>query len=566
MPVVGIVTDYQRSAAALSTLMLANWYRHFGVRVRLLSGCKIQHGLDDYWDSRVVPASDRNLYDARVQCQTIWWCSKLADVVRRYSKFKVASVAKHKLLPSALPDFDMYDCMDETFEPFLSDMVDCRPHEVWKAVSVVPDRRKVLIVLPRLSNVAASATYELMQDLLRNQKVEVTLLTEHLGSRAFRSQCRMLSQWFSDRFRILRKLPYSCYSAVSHMHDLVFVPILSQDMSSHFAEKSHAAAMLGAGTPVYYLCLYTGVTELVTVRLDCGVPEHIRARDHGVEMQPPPSAQQIMPGLQHVRTIKPVEKFQPRSQRLADLLGCLSQTFLCDLAVDGTPVVGDGAHAVALFQGAAADVADGLSPQLRSVVSVFYGSFDMRRPHIIVAGTPGAEVTTVALALREAGWMVSWPGQDLSVASADVACSRYAQNAEVRRMILQLLWETRCDWLSEQYPLYYDVPYPGPVEFLSRFTGGVVISDMLLPPFVAMWVPHVSAVVDITATVDDDLRAVTRWSQNTLSPDRVARIAEHYTECYHAGLTHFTQVCSLSNVEIAAGQSEKLSAFLSALI
>lgn len=104
-------------------------------------------------------------------------------------------------------------------------------------------------------------------------------------------------------------------------------------------------------------------------------------------------------------------------------------------------------------------------------------------------GLPGAPIGKVVKHLeREHSAMLCWPGQDLQIEQARQAYER-GENLELTRMHESILGQTGKSWFTVKAPRYYDVPYPGPEEYLSMFPGDatVIVGDYRLALFFPIW-------------------------------------------------------------------------------
>ena len=183
--------------------------------------------------------------------------------------------------------------------------------------------------------------------------------------------------------------------------------------------------------------------------------------------------------------------------------------------------------------------------------------------HIIVAGTPGALLGLAAGVLMKSGLSVLWPDQDTDITDGEMLL-RYSLNVEVHNMHKDLLHSLNHSWLSAKMPKYFEAPYPGPAEYLSKFNTPAVIGATLLPPFIEIWSPHVDIVIDIRASAEEDIDALKQWSHNSLDDAYIAKVAEHYNTRYRSQLAAgFGSVFQMTNSELRNGQFVGLSNFLS---
>jgi hypothetical protein len=184
-------------------------------------------------------------------------------------------------------------------------------------------------------------------------------------------------------------------------------------------------------------------------------------------------------------------------------------------------------------------------------------------PHnLLVAGSPGAFVHVVNKYLHQKGWAIKWPGQDLDIFNGRFYYEHNGQNCEV-----QAIHRTICDnhgvsVLSDKLPEFYDLPYPGPAEFIAKFPGPTVISAHSLSPFLDIWQVAAQTVINIVATETDDLKMLKDWTHDRLAFDQLRAIRKTYLDRYNRHLKLFPRVFTMTNAEIVEKHFDALGRFL----
>ena len=175
-------------------------------------------------------------------------------------------------------------------------------------------------------------------------------------------------------------------------------------------------------------------------------------------------------------------------------------------------------------------------------------------PNIIVAGTPGAWVNHVMVSLERKGWRITWEGQDLSSELSMDYLNRNHQNIVVQQMVNSICDEYGVGLLTENLPEFYETPFPGPKEFLAKFSarsfGAVAISAICIGLFLDIWLSHVDFVVDITASKGDDIAVLNALTQGEYSVEQLESLREYQIKRYRSKLLQFPYVYSMSNDEI----------------
>lgn len=178
------------------------------------------------------------------------------------------------------------------------------------------------------------------------------------------------------------------------------------------------------------------------------------------------------------------------------------------------------------------------------------------KPNIIVTGTPGAWVNLAIASLHSHGWHVSWPGQDFSSIPAQLFLHRNNQNIAVQQIINTICDHHEKDLFSLELPVFYAAPYPGPKEFIQQFenrnAAPILVAAIGLHLFLDIWVDFVDVVVDITASVQDDIRILNLLTNNAYTEDYLMKLRDYQINRYHTKLRQFYRVFSMSNDEVKA--------------
>jgi hypothetical protein len=178
---------------------------------------------------------------------------------------------------------------------------------------------------------------------------------------------------------------------------------------------------------------------------------------------------------------------------------------------------------------------------------------------IFVTGTPGALTAPVAHRLYKKGWEITWPNQDLLVYNGKLLKERFYKNVELENIVHNI-----CPYiLSDKLPDYYDIPYPGPKEYISKFPGKVVLNSVLFAPFLNMWVNYVDAVIDIQATKDEDIKVLNDWTNKEYAPDYLDLIRTCHLSRYNEHVKLFDKVFVLTNQEVRMGYFDCFDGFIS---
>jgi len=179
---------------------------------------------------------------------------------------------------------------------------------------------------------------------------------------------------------------------------------------------------------------------------------------------------------------------------------------------------------------------------------------------IFVTGTPGALTAPVVKYLAGQGYAITWPNQDLAIANGRLLKEQYYKNIELELILHHLLGDRSA--LDTRLPDYFDIPYPGPKEYLKQFPDKVVLNSVLFAPFLQIWANYVDAVIDIRANYHEDIKVLNDWTANSYPEQWVKDVLQHRQEKYLRNLKLFCRVCTLTNAEIQVNRLDRLIKFL----
>ena len=109
-----------------------------------------------------------------------------------------------------------------------------------------------------------------------------------------------------------------------------------------------------------------------------------------------------------------------------------------------------------------------------------------KRQVIGVIGAPGAWTNQVGQALSRAGVLILWPDQTLDLEGDEFLYTSNCENPEVHRMHEQIFKSCGMTPYSGKLPLFFDVPFPGPEQFIAQFPAdkavGIVDNSLSTVP------------------------------------------------------------------------------------
>ena len=186
--------------------------------------------------------------------------------------------------------------------------------------------------------------------------------------------------------------------------------------------------------------------------------------------------------------------------------------------------------------------------------------------NIIVTGTPGAWTNQVSLLLAGQGWLICWPGQDLDIRNGLHYFHSNGQNIEIENIHACLELAERHSRWSRDIPAYFETPFPGPAQFISKFEGeAAVIAATCVAPRLDMWRPAADIVIDIQATKEEDFEGLRVGTDHPFSKGTLEEIRQHQIKKYREHLKLFPKVFTISNAEVKDQRFDILSDFLNSV-
>lgn len=181
--------------------------------------------------------------------------------------------------------------------------------------------------------------------------------------------------------------------------------------------------------------------------------------------------------------------------------------------------------------------------------------------NVIVTGSQGADISRVSLLLEQQGWLVSYPGQDLDVFDG-ARYKRWGFNVEVDRIHQALDGDNTANF-SDNLPDYYDIPYPGPREYIAQFEGrAAVISSYCIAPRLDMWKAVSDIVVEVKASQEEDKKSYLSYK---VPESLIETIRDYQLNKLSTHLKLFPKVFTITNAEVKDGRFDVLSNFLNSV-
>lgn len=150
---------------------------------------------------------------------------------------------------------------------------------------------------------------------------------------------------------------------------------------------------------------------------------------------------------------------------------------------------------------------------------------------IALTGLPGSDIGKVSKHLEMQGMQLLWPGQDIKAKEARAAYQR-GENIELNYIHDSIFAQTGKDWFTRRAPRYYDVPYPGPKEYLAQFNDQVdiVLADFRLIPFLPIWNNYVDHLFVCDVPPEWSAKVMFHWHKEQAALDLCSEVAQHYRQ------------------------------------
>jgi len=173
-----------------------------------------------------------------------------------------------------------------------------------------------------------------------------------------------------------------------------------------------------------------------------------------------------------------------------------------------------------------------------------------------VTGLFGAWLNQVSFRLEEAGGSVLWPGQDLRLFGAEEKYVKNAENRELLHIHDSILEECDIDWFTARRPRFYDPPYPGPNEYLARFSKerDVILTDNKLCFFLPLWQNYITDLVVVKVSSGDVENTLKSWVPHASRKDRTA-VIDNYRESLEGDIGLIDKVWYIENSELKVNAS-----------
>ena len=185
--------------------------------------------------------------------------------------------------------------------------------------------------------------------------------------------------------------------------------------------------------------------------------------------------------------------------------------------------------------------------------------------NVIVTGTPGAWCNIIAGLMADRGWAITWPEQDTDIRDGKMFLEHNRQNIEIQNIHQALCDQHGCALVDTNLPKFYDVPYPGPKEFLAKFDKPVVLTGTCMSPFLDLWIDAANVVIDIQATPEEDIDTLNSLTRQSYAPKQLEEIRESHVSRYNEHLKLFPKVFTMTNAEVRDRRVDGLVRFLNSV-
>lgn len=174
----------------------------------------------------------------------------------------------------------------------------------------------------------------------------------------------------------------------------------------------------------------------------------------------------------------------------------------------------------------------------------------VRRQVIGVIGAPGAWTNLVGKSLVHNGAQVLWPEQDMLEGDQHLY-DRNCENSEVNRIHLAVLSDCGEHRYSGVVPRFFDAPFPGPEQFLSKFLPDkpVAVIDGFMCLVWDIWSPYITDVVVVNAEEDVTRHFLRKYVDGNMTARECSVIFEVYlsqlqmvTNSFAGNRNHFYEI------------------------
>ena len=150
---------------------------------------------------------------------------------------------------------------------------------------------------------------------------------------------------------------------------------------------------------------------------------------------------------------------------------------------------------------------------------------------VIVTGVPCSlyDVLAERLSLQHGIGPVFWSGQRQDVYRFEEHAKRQ-ENLEIQFIHESILAQTNKTWFTDKAPRWYNIPYPGPKEYLAQFEKGALLVGKEFCLFLDIWVGLVDYIVVAERALNVCVDRLYALMQYKVSLDECEQVVHHYHE------------------------------------
>jgi hypothetical protein len=201
------------------------------------------------------------------------------------------------------------------------------------------------------------------------------------------------------------------------------------------------------------------------------------------------------------------------------------------------------------------EIVDDTRKETHETISSLLGEGVGRRV-ICVTGLHGAWLNQVAFRFEKAGASILWPSQDLALLEAERLYKSNAENIELLRIHTSVYDECGLHWFDTRRPRFFDMPCPGPADYIAQFRpdSDIVLVDYRLCVLIPLWHKHVTDFVFVgqpKVAINDTLR---KWQPRSDSETRSA-VIDSYINAVNSDIGLVDKVWYIENTDIQENPS-----------
>ena len=146
-----------------------------------------------------------------------------------------------------------------------------------------------------------------------------------------------------------------------------------------------------------------------------------------------------------------------------------------------------------------------------------------------------------------------WPEQDMSLRDVEKKYEANGENEELLRIHRSILEDCDLEWFTTLRPKFFDIPYPGPKEYLSKFPEDkdIILADHNFCFFLPIWREYLTDLVIVDVPLEETDAILKQWVPGETRERREA-VVRNYSESLEGDIGLVGKVWYIKNDSLKA--------------